>query len=609
MLTVCIFVDKLNTVALSKFLSGCSNRHEYVIFSDNYDAIFDFDVYNCSEFFGFINASRSDYFIIMSDDSFLMYIDDLFIDRYKVQDIGVFSAYPYEVNYSSAVAFRPDHYYGCVLLHASTKTFLDKDFCFNRWMGHSAIFASIVNDYNIKIFPIETNILPCLTQMKGINISANRNNCYHLLKYIDGHNDGIGLDLDFLRENKYILNCLYDANVVEVDVMDNHLSSITRWLSSRCPFHGQNKKVSDTISLVGKKVVIFRVEHIGDVLLSYPLIDAILSSGAKSVSIVTTKSTAFAFEDDERIDKLIIVNNEFRDVINRQNVYELLDESLVALSDELAGIDVAIFPQYAADITFYKHISLLLCIPYTVGIRNRIESEGMYYNLLYEYMLTNCYDIHANDYHEFERICSLAEHIELSLNIESVKKLVKKKVLVKNLPNDYIVISLGASCPNRRWPVERYQMVFSKILSRYPSMHFVILGGNDVYESSLCLASLTNCINLCGKLSLRETIDVLSKAQLFCGNDSGLMHLASIVGNPIVEISMHPISGEPYHINSPKRFGPYFSPAVILQPPEPIEDKCKGFCMGRISHCIEQIQHDIVSESISHMLVRIYRNE
>ena len=600
MLTVCISINKLNAVALNKFMSGCSNKHKYVIFCDNpdVDVDVDVDVHRQSNFLDVLNTSVSDCFLFMSDDSFLMYVDDFFVERFNVQGVGVFSAYPFLNNYSSKVAFRPDHHYGCVLMDASIKSVIDKHFCFNRWMGHSALIMSIANNFPIDVLPIETRIFPCLTQMKGKNISESRLNCYDLLKYISKHNDVLNLGLEWFSKNKFILKFLDDDKTVEADVMDRHLSSITRWLSVRCPYHEEYQRNRDSISLVGKNIVIFRVEHIGDVLISYPLIDAILSSGVKSVSIVTSKSTEFLFEDDERIDKLISVNNEFRDVINQPNVYELLDESLVALADELAGVDVAIFPQYASDITFYKHISLLLGIPYTVGIRNRIESEGMYYNLLYEYMLTNCYDIHANDDHEFERVCSLAEHLKLLVNVDSVKKIVKKKVFVKNLPDNYIAISLGASCPNRRWPVERYRMVFSKILSRYPSMHFVILGGDDVYESSLCIASFANCVNLCGKLSLRETIDVLSKAKLFCGNDSGLMHLASIVGNPIVEISMHPIIGEPYHINSPKRFGPYFSPAIILQPDQSADQSCSDGCNQKYPHCIDLISEEKVTEAI-----------
>src|SRR3990167_5361090 len=43
-------------------------------------------------------------------------------------------------------------------------------------------------------------------------------------------------------------------------------------------------------------------------------------------------------------------------------------------------------------------------------------------------------------------------------------------------------------------------------------------------------------INLCGKLSVRETAAVIECAQLFIGHDSGPMHLASAVKTPSVAI-------------------------------------------------------------------------
>jgi heptosyltransferase-2 len=43
-------------------------------------------------------------------------------------------------------------------------------------------------------------------------------------------------------------------------------------------------------------------------------------------------------------------------------------------------------------------------------------------------------------------------------------------------------------------------------------------------------------VNLAGRLTLRQTIVILSRCRLFIGNDSGLMHIAAALAVPLVAI-------------------------------------------------------------------------
>lgn len=602
-LTVCIFLDNLSYAVISQFISVCSSRHEYIIFCNYLKKIDGLSIHKKSSFHDFIKNSASDYFLLMSDDGYLIRVDDDFCAKnvIPINGIGVFSAYSFESGYSIKRSFRPEHYFGCVLIGTETRNFINKDFSFNRWMGHHALVLSMVEEIEALTLPIKTDVFPCLTQMKGKSLAESRFNCFTMLKYINQSHVLDFLSVDWKERSNSLVQVLLEGEKVDSQIMDDHLSSLTKWLSLKYPYVYHEKK-TNYISLKDKKVVIFRVEHIGDVIISYPLIDAILSSGAKSIKLVTSKSTSFLFENDPRIEKVISVDDDCRDVINRVDVYDLLEKHTISLMDEIYDSDIAIFPQYSSDITFYKHIALLLGIECRVGIKNDISSEGAYYNLLYEYLLTDTYVFYDRYVHEYEQISSLASVFGLSVDAGSNNRILQKKESVEDLPEQYIAISLGASCENRRWPVENYNDVMADILVRYPQIFFVFLGGADVYESSLGIAPSKNSINLCAKLTLRETIDVLSKAILYCGNDSGVMHLASAIGVPVIEISMHPINGELFHINSPKRFGAYFSKSIVLQPTSPAGNHCHDFCNERYAHCIKNVGIHRVVEAIDLML-------
>jgi ADP-heptose:LPS heptosyltransferase len=62
-------------------------------------------------------------------------------------------------------------------------------------------------------------------------------------------------------------------------------------------------------------------------------------------------------------------------------------------------------------------------------------------------------------------------------------------------------------------------------------------------------------VNLIGHLDLAETAAVLQRCRLFLGNDSGLMHLATAVGIPVVAIF---VATDPAHV------GPYSPMATVL---------------------------------------------
>ncbi len=93
----------------------------------------------------------------------------------------------------------------------------------------------------------------------------------------------------------------------------------------------------------------------------------------------------------------------------------------------------------------------------------------------------------------------------------------------------------GGYSKARRWAPGRFAEVAEQLEARYKA-HIVLVGQSA--DDSLEVARLMNVevINLVGKTTLPELADLLRRADLFIGADSGLMHLAAAAGAPVLSI-------------------------------------------------------------------------
>ncbi len=105
--------------------------------------------------------------------------------------------------------------------------------------------------------------------------------------------------------------------------------------------------------------------------------------------------------------------------------------------------------------------------------------------------------------------------------------------------------------PARRWGAEKFAAVADKIYLEFGGQ-VLLLGGPE--EASLrtqvqsSLRSELLCHTLSGDDDLLITAALLEQCDLFIGNDSGLMHLATAVGTPTLGI---------FGLTNPRAWGPY----------------------------------------------------
>jgi ADP-heptose:LPS heptosyltransferase len=106
-----------------------------------------------------------------------------------------------------------------------------------------------------------------------------------------------------------------------------------------------------------------------------------------------------------------------------------------------------------------------------------------------------------------------------------------------DLRNDCIIaVHVGSGDPQKRWFPDRYRDVISSIVGSGAKV-LLLSGPSDddivglVYEG----AERDNVFIVRG-IPIRKVAAIIERSTLFLGNDSGLMHLASAVGIPIVSL-------------------------------------------------------------------------
>lgn len=170
--------------------------------------------------------------------------------------------------------------------------------------------------------------------------------------------------------------------------------------------------------------------------------------------------------------------------------------------------------------------------------------------------------------HEVERNISLLEKLEIhnykkekSEYFPSEKEKEKIKNLIKNNINDkktVITIAPGSVWNTKRWHPEKFAEVINYYCERN-ILVFAIGGKLDEEIGNKISSKVTseNFINLIGKLSLLESIELIKNSDLIISNDSAPLHISSGVNTPCVGI---------YGPTDPKfGFWPYGESDIIIE--------------------------------------------
>lgn len=96
----------------------------------------------------------------------------------------------------------------------------------------------------------------------------------------------------------------------------------------------------------------------------------------------------------------------------------------------------------------------------------------------------------------------------------------------------FMALHPGASTELKKWEPERFAAVARQLTNQW-GMQIVLIGSPDEQAEGAYLAELLSDlqpVNLSGKLQLRQTAAVIEQASIYIASDGGMMHIASAVG-------------------------------------------------------------------------------
>ena len=124
------------------------------------------------------------------------------------------------------------------------------------------------------------------------------------------------------------------------------------------------------------------------------------------------------------------------------------------------------------------------------------------------------------------------------LDLTETERALPRRPIVEQIgAQPFIVASLGTKQPANDWGIENWRIVVEQLCRLYPHKIALIGAEDDRAPSDEVAKGLADrTVNLCGRLTVRESAALIEASSLFVGHDSGPMHLAAAVGTPLVAI-------------------------------------------------------------------------
>ncbi|NLL27621.1 MAG: glycosyltransferase family 9 protein [Bacteroidales bacterium] len=322
------------------------------------------------------------------------------------------------------------------------------------------------------------------------------------------------------------------------------------------------------------KILIYRISSIGDIVLTSPIVRCLKKQRPEDeLHFLTRECYAETMSENPYITKLWTVKKspmEIADNLKKENFDCMID--------------------------LHKNIR-------SFSLLARLRIRYYTFNKLnfYKWIFTKFKKNLLPDIHIVDRYFKAVKNLNVKNDDLGLDFFMPKNIQIDaKIPEKYIVFAIGGTFFTKRYPKEKIVEFVKK-----SSLPVVLLGGKKDKENASFIekSNSDKVFNLCAKLSLYGSAEIIKNASVVVSNDTGMMHIAAALHKPTVSIWG----------NTVPAFGmyPYF-PKEIKENYVIIENKnlkCRpcsklGFdsCPKKHFDCMQKIEADLIVDAVEKLM-------
>ncbi|HBR15176.1 MAG TPA: hypothetical protein DD723_06515 [Candidatus Omnitrophica bacterium] len=279
-----------------------------------------------------------------------------------------------------------------------------------------------------------------------------------------------------------------------------------------------------------KKILVISLSNIGDVILTFPVIDILKTElPAAALSLVIGPKAQSLFNGNPYLDKVYIYHKKQSPLDILPWIWKLRKQRFDLVVDlRNTAIPLMIAPQFRTPLWTAK-------------------SETLH---MKEKHLKRLGTVFPNTSRLDRSYALFIPPIE----VQYVRRLIGDEM---GHDQKYVVVAPGAADRAKRWIEEGFAEVCDQLVGS-EHLKVVFVGDEQDQKVAARIAEKMSepSVNLCGRVSLIQLAEVLKHCHLAIGNDSAPMHLASYLDRPVLTI---------FGPTDPRKYGPWSTKAAFIQ--------------------------------------------
>ena len=301
-----------------------------------------------------------------------------------------------------------------------------------------------------------------------------------------------------------------------------------------------------------KRILIVRMDRIGDVVLSTPVIKAVRDEYPDSyIAVLVRPYARDIINGNPYVNEVITYDKSGRQRGILGNV-----RFISSLRRKRFDLVIILHPKNSSHV-----LAFLAGIPERIGYDKKLgvlltkriphkKQYGLKHEMDYTLDVLNYAGIKAKDKSLYMPINKLSE--------EKIRGIFNKNGILER--DIVITVHPAASCPSRRWALDRFAKIADILSEKFGAKLIIVAGTADaVFGRNVSALMKFKPLDLSGKTSIADLASILKRSKLLISNDSGPVHIACALGIPVISIFSRKDRGI-----SPQRWAPLGKDCVAL---------------------------------------------